>query len=124
MQSYIGGLALGLFLIVVGITHLVIPTYYRRLVPRWIPGARIIVFTTGIVEMVVGIMLLLPATRTIAAWSAGVLITLYLVSHFDALARCRTVASKDDVLHGLPGSMARVIVNLAYIAWAVWIATS
>lgn len=115
-------IALGAFLIAVGASHFVIPGYYARLVPSWMPAARTIVIVTGVAELVVGTLVLLPATRTLGGWAAVALITTYLVSHLDALARCRDHPWTDP-MRGPPGAVARLVVNGAYIAWAWWAAT-
>ena len=78
--------------------------------------------SAGSRSLVVGALVLLPATRAAGAWIAVALITVYLASHLDALARCAPHPWTDP-LHGPPGAVARLVVNVAYITWAWWVAT-
>lgn len=123
MSSNIGAVILGLFLLAIGVSHFLVPRYYRRLVPAWVPYARGVILASGGTEIVLGALLLWPSARAIAAWSVAGLIGLYLLSHFDALAHSRGKSWKDP-LFGPPGALLRIIVNLLYIGWAVWVATS
>lgn len=117
------GLLLGVFLITVGMTHFLIPAYYERLVPKWLPPARRLVWVSGVAEVLIGSLVLYAPTRTLGAWLAAGLITTYLPSHLDALARCRGVRWRDP-LFGPPGAAARLVANLAYVLWAVWVAAA
>lgn len=114
---------LGLFLLIVGATHFFLTNYYRKLVPPWIPRAEAIIVASGVAEIALGALLLWPPARAAAAWAVAGLIALYMLSHFDALARSRGTSWKDP-LFGPPGAVLRIVVNLLYIAWAVWVASS
>jgi uncharacterized membrane protein len=113
-------LALGGFLLLVGISHFVVPGYYEQLVPPWLPGARVWVFVSGVAEILIGAGLLLGATRPLAAWAATGLMAVYVASHVDALVRARQ--GRDRWLDRPAGATARVVVNLAYFGWAAAVA--
>lgn len=119
----IAAVLLGVFLCVVGLTHFIFPGYFLRLVPDWAPFRRYLVPASGVAEIVVGALVLWPATRAVGAWAAAALITIYLTSHFDALARSGGVSWKDP-LFGPPGAAMRVVVNVLYVAWAIFVATT
>lgn len=123
MSPSTGAVILGLFLVAVGVTHFLVPGYYRRLVPAWVPYARGVIIASGGAEIVLGALLLWPSARAMAAWSVAGLIGLYMLSHFDALVHSRGKSWKDP-LFGPPGALLRIVVNLLYIGWAVWVATS
>ncbi|GAA3220004.1 hypothetical protein [Nonomuraea helvata] len=118
----IAALALALLLIVTGIMHWVFPTYFRTLVPAWVPLPGAVVAVSGAIEVVVGAFILLPTTRAMAAWVAAVLITGYLVSHVDALVH--TTRAQRRWLDRPAGVTARIVVNLGYIAWAAAVAST
>lgn len=107
---------LGSFLIVVGITHFLVPRYYLSLVPPWVPQARLVVFGSGLVEIAIGMGLLFEGARPVAAWGAAALMAIYVGTHMDALLRAR--ADEDRWLDRPAGAAARVLVNLVYLAWA------
>ncbi|MBL4734909.1 MAG: DoxX family protein [Flavobacteriales bacterium] len=54
--------------IVAGLNHFVMPKFYMRIMPRYIPFHRFMVISSGIAEIGLGILLLVPAYRSWAAW--------------------------------------------------------
>ncbi|WP_017596578.1 DoxX family protein [Nocardiopsis potens] len=111
-------MALGCFLGTAGLCHFAFRRYFRSLVPSWLaPVATPLVLVSGVVEILLAALLFIPETRAPAAWGAAALITGYLVSHFDAVARADRDAQR--FLDRPAGGAARVAVNLVYIAWAV-----
>jgi uncharacterized membrane protein len=110
--------ALAAFLIVVGVTHFVVPGYFRSLVPSWLGAAGAIVALSGATEIVVGGLVLV--WRQAGGWAAAVLITGYLPSHLDALWHARR--DRPTLLERPAGAVARLAVNALYIAWATAVA--
>ncbi|MFD5098272.1 MauE/DoxX family redox-associated membrane protein [Streptomyces albidochromogenes] len=118
----IASVALAIFLVVTGVAHFLDPGYFRMLVPAWLRRKRLIVAVSGAAEVVVGALVLVPCGRPAGGWAAAVLITCYLVSHVDALRRARP--DRPWLLERPFGAVARLVVNVLYIAWAVAVATS
>ncbi|MEP6781241.1 MAG: hypothetical protein ABJC26_15195 [Gemmatimonadaceae bacterium] len=54
--------------LVIGVTHFVAPHSFERIVPAWVPDARMAVIFSGVAEVAGGIGLLIPATRRLAGW--------------------------------------------------------
>lgn len=118
----IASVALAVFLVVTGVAHFLAPGYFRLLVPTWLRRERLIVAVSGAAEVVVGALVLVPSGRRVGGWAAAVLITSYLVSHVDALRRARP--DRPRLLERPAGAVARLVVNVLYVAWAVAVATS
>ncbi len=51
-----------------GVLHFVTPGFFLRIVPQWIPDARLAVVLSGVAEIAGAIGLLFPATRLAAGW--------------------------------------------------------
>ncbi|MFL4497285.1 hypothetical protein ACJ6WD_39530 [Streptomyces sp. VTCC 41912] len=119
MQA-IAAVALAVFLAVTGVMHFVTPGYFRTLVPPWVHRGRLLVAFTGAVEVVVGGLVLLPPSRPVGGWTAAVLITTYQMSHVDAVRGARS--DRPRLLERPAGALARLVVNVLYIAWAVAVA--
>lgn len=77
---------------------------------------------SGSAEVMVGALVLVPCSRPVGDWAAAALITGYLVSHVDALRRAR--ADLPWLLERPAGAVARLVVNILYIARAVAVAGS
>ncbi|MGD6741486.1 hypothetical protein ACOKM3_06505 [Streptomyces sp. BH106] len=116
----IAAIALAVFLIAVGIAHFVVPRYFRTLVPPWLGLPGVLVAATGAAEIVVGALILTPQARAAGGWAAAALITTYLLSHLDALHRA--CPDQPRLLERPVGALARLVVNLLYIGWAVMVA--
>jgi len=65
---------LGVFVTVAGVMHFVDPQFFDDIVPPWLPpSARFWTYASGVAELVVGPMLLVPRTRRVGAVAAIVL---------------------------------------------------
>ncbi len=66
--------------IVAGLNHFIKPKMYMAIMPPYIPAPAPTVFWSGVAEVVLGVGLLFPATRSYAAWG----LVLLLVAVFPA----------------------------------------
>ena len=68
-------IALGLFLTVAGIMHCITPSFFDAIVPPWLwPSERFWTYASGVAELVIGPLVLIPRTRRIGALAAIVLL--------------------------------------------------
>ena len=92
-------------------------TDLERMVPPWVPNAKVAVFVTGILEIIGAIGLLIPETR----WLAGVCLIAFLVAVFPAnVHAARTGAKLGDrpvTPLGVRGPMQ--VLFMALIVWAI-----
>lgn len=51
-----------------GINHVVNPAVYMRMMPAYLPAHEFLVLLSGIAEIALGILLLVPRTSVLAAW--------------------------------------------------------
>ena len=63
--------------IVAGLNHFISPKTYLAIMPPYIPAHNLMVVLSGIAEVVLGIGLLFPATRSLSAW--GIILLLIVV---------------------------------------------
>ncbi|MEU7576428.1 hypothetical protein AB0B50_02320 [Streptomyces sp. NPDC041068] len=113
--------ALAVFLSCTALGHIAFPAYFRTLVPAWLPAPSIIVAASAVAELAVAGLLFTPGTRTLGGWAAALLIAGFQVSHLDAARHTRTASRFLDTAWGVA---ARLVVNAAYIAWAVAVAAA
>ncbi|MET7289277.1 hypothetical protein [Streptomyces sp. NPDC005573] len=121
-MSSLAAVALAAFLIVNGVAHFVYPDRVRRLVPSWLGRARLLVAAGGIALIIDSVLLLAPRSRVAGGWGAAAMISVFVVAHLDGLAR--TVTQRPRRTRPLAGAIAKVALNLAYIGWAVAVATA
>ncbi len=72
---------LGVIFVIAGINHFRKPKLYEKIIPPYIPAPSSMVLLSGIVEMILGFMLMNKNTQTEAAWGILVLMVLFLPVH-------------------------------------------
>ena len=103
--------------ILAGSMHFLRPKVYLRIMPPYLPAPALLVQLSGIAEIVVGILLLIPATRVLGAWGVIAL----LIAVFPANVY---MLQKGGAAFHLPQWMlvVRLPLQLVLIAWA-WVYT-
>jgi uncharacterized membrane protein len=56
------------FFVVAGVTHFTNRDFFTSIVPPYLPWPVMLVYVSGVAEIVLGVMLLIPATMRLAAW--------------------------------------------------------
>lgn len=72
---------LGILLVLAGMNHFRTPKLYERIVPPYIPAAGMVVIFSGILEMVLGFMLMNKNTQSEAAWGIIIMLILFIPAH-------------------------------------------
>ena len=99
--------------VVAGVNHFINPRMYLKIIPPYLPAPVALNYVAGAAEVILGIALLFPATRSWAAWGVIAL----LVAVFPA-----NVYMYQQQLSGIPAwiLLARLPLQLVLIAWAWW----
>ncbi|TCK25063.1 DoxX family protein [Pseudonocardia endophytica] len=111
-------IALGVFLLVAGVAHLVIPDEFRAQVPPFLPAPGAIVFVSGLVELVAGGAVLLTPVRR-RPWVGLAVAALFVVVFPGNVSQYVTGSAAfgldTDGARGL-----RLLFQPVLVAWAVW----
>ena len=104
---------------IAGTLHFVFPRAYERIMPRWLPAHRPLIYASGAAELAGAAGLLLPALRPLAGWGLIALLVAVLPANVqmlqDARANPGTPAWARAVL------WARLPLQLL-LMWWVWAA--
>src|SRR5688572_18452281 len=92
-----------------GSNHFLMTDFYLEKMPPYIPNHILIVYLTGLLEIVLGLLLLIKGTKEIAAWS----IVFLLILVFPA-----NVFQFTSGQMSLPGFILRTMIQLLLIMWA------
>ncbi|MBV0901347.1 DoxX family protein [Halomicroarcula salina] len=107
--------------VVAGTLHFVVPELYVQIMPPILPAPLALVYLSGIAEVVVGLGLLVPRTRSYAAWATiALLIAIFPANVYMAVSMV--------TIEGAPGSgdpsvlarWARLPLQGVLILWAYW----
>jgi uncharacterized membrane protein len=111
--------ALGIGLVVAGVMHFVRPALFEQMVPVGLPRPDLIVFLSGVVEVGVGALLLMPGRRHLGGWCATLLfLAIWPGSIYIAISgNYPSTPTAEPLYHWL-----RVPFHLLYVAWALWVA--
>ncbi len=102
--------------VVAGILHFVIPRVYMGIMPAWLPRPLMLVYISGVFEILGGLGLLLPATRL---WAAIGLIALLLAVFPANIEMLRLAMSRNASLLFQLACWIRLPLQPLLIYW-VW----
>jgi uncharacterized membrane protein len=114
--------AMGALYVVAGAMHFVVPGVYAQIVPPAFPRPLALVYLSGAAEILLGVGVIVPRTRRLAAWGLVAL----LIAVFPANVY---MATHDVVLDGVPAwaatpsdaaTWARLPFQVVLVAWAWW----
>ncbi len=72
---------IGVLFILAGMNHFRKPKIYERIMPPYIPAHSSMVMLSGIVEMILGFMIMNKNTQEVAAWGIIIMLLLFLPVH-------------------------------------------
>lgn len=87
-----------------GINHFVHPGVYYPIIPPYLPNHSIINIVSGILEIVLGLLLIFSKTRTAAAYGIIVLLTLFIPAHIYMIVKSGCISE-----------------TMCVPAWAAWL---
>jgi uncharacterized membrane protein len=92
-----------LFMIYAGVQHLVKPDFYIPFVPSFLPYTTAIIYLSGIVEILLGIMLIITKYAKYGASGILVLMLIFLPIHvWDVFSNTPAIGSPQTALIRLP----------------------
>ena len=112
---------LAVAMIAVGVLHFTDPEPFVRIVPPWLPAARWLVWISGVAEIGLGALLLVPHPRARRGARWG-LIALY-VAVFPANIHMAVNQIQLDPADPMPGwvAWARLPFQVVFVLWALWV---
>jgi uncharacterized membrane protein len=96
-----------------GFNHLANPAFYLAIIPPELPNPEWLNLSSGLAEIVLGVFLLEPRTRVLAAW--GIIALLIAVFPANLYAASHQLGTDNALLHN-----ARLAFQLVFVVWAWW----
>lgn len=104
---------LALFMLYAGIQHFIKPDFFNAFVPEFLGYKTFIIYASGLLEIVLGVMLLIPKYKRFAATGILILMILFLPIHiWDVFSETPAIGSHKAALIRLP--MQFILIGLAY----------
>lgn len=114
---YVSIFVMSIFYVAVGLEHIVRPSFFLQIFPPCLPWAEEAVFWTGIWEMALGVLLVIPQTRRIGSRATIALLVLVYPANifmvFDPDVRILLGFTRLD-------AWVRLFFQIPLILFAVW----
>jgi uncharacterized membrane protein len=115
--------AMVVFMVASGIGHFAITDAYVAMVPASLPSPRLLVYVSGVAELLGGIGLVVPWPRLRRAAAIGII--LLLVAVFPANVNMAIHHISPFGMHASPAALwGRLPFQVLFVAWAWWLASS
>ncbi len=104
---------MALMYIVAGIFHFLKPKSYMRIMPRYLPSHKLLVHLSGEAEIILGILICIPATKNLGIYGIILMLAVFLLVHFYML-------SSEKAGAGIPkwALIARIPLQFLLMYWA------
>jgi uncharacterized membrane protein len=111
---------MGALYVVAGITHFTSPGFFLQIVPPFLPAPGALVAISGVAEILLGILVMVPSTRRMAAWGIVALLIAVFPANVYQAAYNPTLVDPPAWM-GQPsqaGLLVRLPLQLVLIWWA------
>jgi len=99
---------------IAGIFHFIRPKMYMRIMPRYLPAHKILVYISGLIEISLGIGLCFAQTKDLAIYGLVLMLLVFLLVHFYMLSSKKAGA-------GIPQWLLIVRLPLQFLLiWWAW----
>lgn len=103
--------------VLAGVLHLLRPEPFVRIVPRELPRPRLLVYLSGIAEIVLGLGVAIPRTRATSAKGLVLLLAAVFPANVNMAVRDLDLAAVDDVPAAALWARLPLQAVLAALAW-------
>ena len=107
--------AMAIMYVVAGVFHFVKPKMYMRIMPNYLPNHKILVYLSGLAEIILGFALCVPLLKNYAVYGIIAMLFVFLLVHFYMLSSKKASA-------GLPKwvLILRIPLQFFLMYWAYW----
>src|SRR4051812_49124271 len=105
------------FFVLAGLNHFINPAFYLKMMPPYLPSHLLLVYLSGFFEIVLGVIILVPALTRVAAWGLIVLLIAVFPANIHMAINPRLFPDINPSALWL-----RLPLQAVFIAWAYWFA--
>lgn len=116
-----GRIAMSAMLLFTAVAHFVFTNGMTMMIPGFIPLKKILVYITGIFEIIAAICLLMPNLKLLSGWLLIIFFILMLPANIYAASKNINYQQADYNGNGISYLWFRVPLQLFFITW-VWLA--
>ncbi len=106
---------MALIYVVAGSFHFIKPKIYLRIMPKYLPNHKLLVYLSGIIEIVLGIGICIPLLKDSSIYSIITMLLVFLLVHFYMLSNKKaSVGISKWIL------ILRIPIQFGLMFWAYW----
>jgi uncharacterized membrane protein len=112
--------SLGLLVILyvgAGVNHFLHPRFYEAIMPPVFPEPRALVYVSGVVEVILGVLLLFTVTRVWAARLIAAMLVVFIPVHVYMLQQAYDVPGYRTTV---TAASLRLLLQPVLIVWVLW----
>ena len=106
-------------MIAVGLSHFYALPFFMAIVPPWLPMPELMIYISGVFEILGGVGLLVPATRRFSGWG---LVALFVAVYPVNIHMLVNDVYPPDVTPNRLLLWARMPIQAIFVVWALWVA--
>ncbi len=115
--------SIGLFLLVSlyslgGLNHFLSAKIYLQIMPAYLPFPNEVIVISGLIEILLAVLLLLPMTRKLAGWTIGLMLLAFLPVHIQMTVDAPVRIGMITVTPAF--AWIRLALQPVLVAWAIW----
>ncbi len=107
---------LALLMVGAGVMHFIKPDFYVTIMPPYLPWHLELVYLSGVFEVALGVLLLIPRTSRLAAWGIIALLIAVFPANIYVYMHQELIPSAGPILH-----LLRLPMQAFLILWAYWL---
>ena len=73
--------AMAIVYIIAGVMHFIKPKIYLRIMPRYLPNPKFLVYASGLIEILLGILVCFRSTRNLSIYAILAMLIVFLLVH-------------------------------------------
>jgi uncharacterized membrane protein len=110
---------LALFFVLAGFNHFRVADFYVKTIPRYLPFPRFLVYLSGFFEIILGVGLLVPRSRRMAAWGLIALLVAVFPANIQMALNPELFPAYRPVT-----LWARLPLQAVFVIWTYWFTRS
>ncbi|RNL51228.1 DoxX family protein [Pedobacter jejuensis] len=106
------------FYILAGINHFISTSGYFAIMPEWLPAHEFLIYLSGVIEVILGVLLLFPKTRKLAALGIILMLLAFMPAHIYMIQKAPFLLGKISVTPFI--AWIRIPFQVLFIGWAYY----
>lgn len=106
---------MAIFYIGAGVNHFINPEFYIKIMPPYLPWHAELVYLSGVIEIALGLLVLVPKYTRLAAWGIIALLIAVFPANIHLAIHPEIIPNVNPIAH-----LIRLPIQGIFVLWAWW----